>query len=491
MQPKTKTKTRKKAHKKNKPSSSNKPNVLASGVVQLGGSSSPSEILPEDIFFEPSDNFAISDMLLGKWVRFFDSNSSFLIGLMELVNNSHTLRRILIDKSVMILGDGFIVTESEQTPILKSLRKLVRFLGIEDKKINAINKLLEVVNLYGESMEEVLYKCAFDFNAFGNCIVELVKGKKDGQKKLMIYHKELHKTAIHKKNDKGLVEKYGFCENWEMYTSKPNSAADIDEYSVYPNFEKWEDGTERCVIHIKEYAAGFFYWGVSEWIAARAWGELEYRIPRYNNSKFKNGYTPSAIVQFFGSVTKDEAEQTVKNFNKKFTNTGNNSKIFVQVLRDERLKANVQVIEDKNDGNYLELSRVAAQALVTANRWTMSLAGFATSGKLGTNQQMRDEIEFVTNICIKPKRRLLVNKVLNVFLKEADDYEELGIGNTRLEIANLNPISFASEIDVNANLLINEKRNAIGYESLSLEAKQLLKAEQNTKEDVDTTNTNT
>jgi hypothetical protein len=40
----------------------------------------------------------------------------------------------------------------------------------------------------------------------------------------------------------------------------------------------------------------------------------------------------------------------------------------------------------------MDLQKIASQGIVTGNEFTMGLSGFATSGKLGTNQQMRDEL---------------------------------------------------------------------------------------------------
>jgi hypothetical protein len=50
------------------------------------------------------------------------------------------------------------------------------------------------------------------------------------------------------------------------------------EIPIYPEFKKLEDGTERSIIHVKQYAAGYFYFGLPEWIGAKMWAEMEYRI---------------------------------------------------------------------------------------------------------------------------------------------------------------------------------------------------------------------
>jgi hypothetical protein len=177
-------------------------------------------------------------------------------------------------------------------------------------------------------------------------------------------------------------------------------------------------------------------------------------------------------------MNEEEAEELIAGIDETFTDTGKNSKIFAQVLRDESYKMNVEILEDKSEGNYLELSKLSSQAIVTANRWTMSLAGFATSGKLGTNQQIRDEIEYVTNTVIKQIRRLLLQKVVNPYIKELNEAKGGKFKGMRLDIANLTPVSVASSLDPNKSLLTNEKRNLLGYDSLDEESEAKLATEQ-------------
>ena len=50
---------------------------------------------------------------------------------------------------------------------------------------------------------------------------------------------------------------------------------------------------------------------VPDWISAKIYAELEYRIPKFNQSKFENGFTPSAIISLFGSTNQEEAETLI------------------------------------------------------------------------------------------------------------------------------------------------------------------------------------
>lgn len=399
-----------------------------------------------------------------RFVLMFDDGNSFVKSLLALANNSTTLRNVIASKCAFILGDGLTAIESQKTPILKAIKKLVGFVNSDDARLADLNDALASVNRSGETIEEVLKKLVTDYETTGNAYAEIVKTTAGGAPVVYLYHVPAYKIGLEKQDAAGVINHAAICDDWNK---AKKDGENITVLPIYPNFTT--GAVKRSIIHVKNYAAGFDYYGLPDWIAARAWAEIEYRIPKYNISKFKNGFVPSAILQFFGALTEDEAKKILQGLDATFTDTGKNSKIFAQVLRDERYKLNAQILEDKSEGNFLQLATLASQALVTANRWTMSLAGFATSGKLGTNQQIRDEVEFVTNSVIKPTRRLFLSKILNPYIKELSAANSGKFNGLRLDISNLTPVSINSLINPAEVLTQNEQRNLLGFDNLDTE----------------------
>ena len=411
------------------------------------------EVLKEDLFSEVILDASGQDSKLFKdrWVLFFEEKQSFLKGLMAYVNNSHTLRNTLQNKRTMVMGDGFVPIKSEGNPVLQTFRRLIEKISGKESETEQLNDLIASVNIHNETLEAVLDKVVFDFLAFGNAFVELKKVTIEGVQKVMMYHVPVYMVALEKMNQQtGKIDNVGICQDWENLGNYEKEFISVKP--TYPKFD--EDGCS--VIHVKNYAVGFSYWGLPEYIAARHWAEIEYRIPKYNISKFKNGFVPSSLIQFYGNMTNEEAQNIIGHVEESFTDTGKNSKMMVQVLRDPKYKADVQLLEDTHDGSYMDLAKLASQALVTANRMTMSTAGFATSGSLGSNQQMLQEIEFVTNTSIKGIRRKLLQEVVNPFIKENAEVNTK-LDSLRLDIANMNPVSFATSLNPANNLLINEQ----------------------------------
>lgn len=448
---------------KNINSRSQESNFLASASIAQG---LDTDILQEDLYkeFNLDKNGTDSSLLVDdKWVRFFNARSSTLKEMMALVGNSPTLRNIINQKSSLTLGDGFVPVSSKKVPILQTLRKLLKLSISDDPAIELINDLVGSINLNNETLEEVIAKVTFDWWAFGNGMVQLKKTKRNDKDIVLMYHIPLEHAAVHKANANNIIESIGISSDWDAGTPE------VKEIPIYPEFD--EDG--NSAIHIKNYAPGFFYWGLPENISARFWAEIEYRIPKYNITKFKNGFVPSAFIQLFGSLTPTEADKIIQSFEDAYTDTGNNSKLLIQVLRDEKYKANVNILEDTSDGNYLDLQKLASQAIITANGWTTSLAGIATGGKLGSNQQIRDEIEFVTNMEIKQARRKIMQSIVNPFIKENAKVDP-ALDGIMLHIANMNPISLASMLKPSDILSKNEQREVFGYEPVEEEEKEII-----------------
>jgi len=436
------------------------PALLASSQI----TANDTNVITEDLYNEPSRRRLDGSTV---WVRFFDFNSTFLKNMMALSNNSPTLRRIIHDKVNMITGDGFIPYTGPDNDLLTVSAKRREYFQGDEPELEDLTEFIKSVNVYEESLVDVLARLAYEYEAFGNCVIEIVRGRVAGEPFCYLYHVPLYMVGIRKAGIDRIVESIGIYDDWEGVGETLNAdqmPEGFREVTLWPEWTRAEDGTERTAIHLKNYASGFFYWGLPEWISAKFWAEVEYRIQRTNTDKLANGMMLSSIVQFFGSMTTEEAQALVKAAEKKMTGPGNGHKMFIQVLRDEKLKANVVPLEHRHEGQFMELQRLAAQAIVSANRWTMSLAGHATEGKLGTNQQIKQETEYVQNTVIKPRQNMFLSRIINPYLMIGAEWMGGSWGEVKLGISNNTPVSFQGEIDVNSVLTRNEKREILGYD---------------------------
>jgi hypothetical protein len=421
-------------------------------------------ILEKDLYREYEKDRGRTDvgnLVNDKWVRFFDVHSSMLKRMEALLANSPTLRNITNQKKALTLGSGFIPVTSDRVPFFQFMRKLLKLETKSEKAVEGVNTLIGNVNLNNESLEDVISKLVFDYYAFGNAIAELKKTTREGKEIVMMYHIPLDQVGIKEANSNNIIDAIGVTANWDIDGNDPNA---ITEIPIYPKF----NSKKSSAIHIKNYAPNHFYWGLPNWIAAQFSAETEYKIPKYNNAKIDNNYKPSAHAELYGDMTPEEAETAANSLVDAYTGTGKNGGIVVQVLRKKADAANITLFEDKSEGNFLELQKITSQAIITAYGWTPSLTGIAIAGQLGSNQQMKQDLEFVTNMEIKGVQRLFEQKLINPFVKENQEVNS-ELKSVMLQLANSNPISLAGDLVPKEVLTKNEMREILGYEALEEE----------------------
>lgn len=434
--------------------------LLSSGFIE----NRAIPVLPEDIYLEPTRTNGVIK-LAGDYVRFFDESDSMLHGISAVYNTSPTTRAVIKAKTVLTLGDGFSLMKGAANSLFPALGKTA--VSVTDPGVMmALNERLMSVNSDGETLVEVAEKVVMEYLVYGNAYVSF--SKTSAGKGIFCHHLPFVKGRVSEKS--GAVQPHiGFNDEWKLRTW---TDANVVKIPVYPNWsEPDKDGVQRTVIHLKDHAPGFEYYGLPEWVAALMYSEMEYRIAKFNSSKFENSFVPSGVLQFFGATSPEEAKAIVADVKKKYVGTGKNGGLLVQVLRDEALKANYTKMEDDSEGAFLELSRIAAQAIVSAHRWTMSLAGFATKGQLGSNEQMRNEFEVAQNTVIKPLQNMLCRRFLNVYLKEIAQTDK-SLSGLYLDIQNTTPVSFLGSININDVLTEDERREVAGYGPKPKEAEQ-------------------
>ena len=259
----------------------------------------------------------------------------------------------------------------------------------------------------------------------------------------------------------------GVSRYWDTQSARLQPD-DLRKYPLYPNFEAHPDeaGVEYSILHIKNHYPNFNYYGIPAYISAALHCELEYRIAKYNQSQFDNGFMPSAFMQLFGASTTEDAEAAVAAIEEKYQGTGNNSKLILQVLSDPAMKANIEILQDIKEGSWLELGQIARENIITAHEWSQALAGLSTAGTLGSNQQIRSEFEIITNTVIDPIQNQILSQWLNKTLLEAGEFEGKDFGNNQIDILNNTPVSFAGDLAVSQVLTVDEQRDVLGYEPL-------------------------
>jgi len=353
----------------------------------------------------------------------FGTNNLFPQYLAELKRKSSTHRSVLAQKAVFTSGAKF-VTNNE-----------------------TVKKYIKDVNADGETLRDVFKKLADDYYTFGNAYLEGVLY--DGG--LNLYH--LDATTVRMSKEKQEVYIH---PDWRRYNSQKEKTQVIP---IYPKVK-----SSRFVIQFKDYEPTFQFYGLPDYIAALEHVAVDYEIGKWNHTKFKNGFQPSAIVEINGDMGEEEAKKLVREAQKKFVGDGNNGKIMFIVKNGDTSSANVQIIKDDQEGSWIDLQRITDQNIVTAHRWQPSLSGLVSSGKMNnTGSEIRIAYDLAMTTVIKDTSDLLLTGIKKLL------FSELGFLPEDLLIQYEPPISFATQIDPKEVLTINEQRKMLDEDLPMLE----------------------
>ena len=353
----------------------------------------------------------------------FGTNNLFPQYLAELKRKSSTHRSVLAQKTIFTSGAKFVTNNDD------------------------VKEYIKDVNADGESLREVFKKLADDYYTFGNAYLEGVLY--DGG--LNLYH--IDATTVRASKDKKEVYIH---PDWAKYNTMKDKLSIIP---LYPSVKR-----NRFILQFKDYEPTFQFYGLPDYVAALEHIAVDYEIGKWNHTKFKNGFQPSAIVEINGDMGEEEAKKLVREAQKKFVGDGNNGKIMFIVKNGDTSSANVQIIKDDQEGSWIDLQRITDQNIVTAHRWQPSLSGLVSSGKMNnTGSEIRIAYDLAMTTVIKDTSDLLLNGIRVVL------YKELGFLPEELVIHYEPPISFATQIDPKGVLTINEQRRMLDEDLPMLE----------------------
>tara|TARA_A100000171_G_C2120934_1_gene140723 strand:+ start:213 stop:1496 length:1284 start_codon:yes stop_codon:yes gene_type:complete len=365
----------------------------------------------------------------------FGKDNLFPQYLAELKRQSSTHRSVLAQKTTFTTGSGFF------------------------SKNEALMDYIDDVNADGESLKDVFKKLADDYFTYGNAYLEGVVY--DGG--INFYHKDAS-TARVNKNKKTVC----FHPDWNNYKRNPEKKQVIP---VYPNI-----ASSRFIIHYKDYESTFSFYGLPDYVASLEHIAIDYEIGKFNHTAFKNGFSPSAIVTVNSDFGEAEAEKFVETAKETLTGSGNNSKILFLVKNGEDSRGtDVQIISNKEDGDFLDLQKLTDQNIITAHRWQPALSGIVSSGKMNnTGSEIRIAYELAMSTVIKDTTNILLSPIKKVLNRE------LGLDTDDLQVVYEPPISFLSDLDPKQVLTINEQRMMLNKDLPNIEDGDLLISDRQT-----------
>ncbi len=381
------------------------------------------------------------DRLRNSWIPFGDDNL-FPQQLSDLSRSASTHRAILNTKTTFTLGEGFHTLDEK------------------------LDEYIMDVNANGESLDDVMRKVMSDYWTHGNAFLEIVKG--EGY--LNIYHQDATTARVHKGRTKIL-----FHPDWENVRKTEEK---IKSVNLYPFFNKApKTGIERAVIHFSDYESTYYYYGLPDYVAALDHIKIANQIGKYNLTRFKNGFMPSAIIELGADMSEDEAQQFIDEARDKLTGETNNSKILFIAKNGDESASNVQVISDDSDGSFMELQTITNDNIISAHRWNPALSGIQVAGSLGNNQQILTIYDIVMSTVIREPQQMMIRELKKILKKDG------GYKVSDLHIVNKPPVTMLGAINPTEYISLQEGRKIFHLPELTEEEMEQLLQEKNKVKD--------
>jgi|TARA_R100000482_G_scaffold124933_2_gene80071 hypothetical protein len=376
------------------------------------------------------------DKLKNAWIPFGDDNL-FPQHLSELARSASTHRAILNTKTTFTIGEGFRTLDDKFSEYIKD------------------------VNASGESLDDVMRKVISDYWTHGNAYIEIVMGK--GY--INLYHQDATTARVGKTKDKIL-----FHPDWANVRKSESKVKSLD---IYPNFRKYTKGIQRAVIHFSDYESTYYYYGLPDYVAALDHIKIANQIGKYNLTRFKNGFMPSAIIELGADMSEEEAQQFIDEAKDKLTGENNNSKMLFIAKNGDESASNVQVINDTSDGSFMELQTITNDNIISAHRWNPALSGIQVAGSLGNNQQILTIYDIVMSTVVKEPQRMIIRELQKVLSRQG------GYNVDDLHIVNKPPVTMLGAINPTDYISVQEGRKIFHLPELTEDELESLLIEKN------------
>jgi len=320
-----------------------------------------------------------------EWVEYGQDNNYYQY-LIDLYYGSATNNACIKGISDLIYGDGLEVVRAD--------RHLSGYLDLK--------KLFH---------EDCLRNAAMDLKMLGQCAIHLVKSK-DRKKYVKAEHWAIQTLRPEKCNDKGEIEGYYFAPDWSKLKrgQKPHRFASFG----------FDENATECVLVIKPYSTGNYYFSPVDYQGGTQWAELETEISNYHINNIKNGMAPSMLINFNNgqppAEVKDMIESQIIN---KFTGSSNTGKFILSFNDNAESKADITPVQLSDAHNqYQFLSTESMQKVMMSHRVTSPmLLGIKDQTGFGNNaEELKTASILFDNTVIRPFQRLLldgVRKIMN------------------------------------------------------------------------------
>lgn len=261
----------------------------------------------------------------------------------------------------------------------------------------------QAVNRKGDTMDDLVYKCAMDYCLFGGFCFQVIRTK------------SLEKVAE---------------LNWiDMRKVRINK----DEDTLWVN--EWDNRKRKQPVKLPRYINGakqpnsvFYYKGrltrtqypLPMYIGALTDIQISAEVDNYNLCNVLNNFTPSAIINFNNgqNLGEDEIDELEQKIYEKFNGTSNAGKLVLSFNDDSEHATTIERLADDGlDDKYKNLMETTRENIYAGFRINPALVGLNKTNSGFSGQEFSDAFQLYNKTVILPAQKELIDAMEKVFGK--------------------------------------------------------------------------
>jgi hypothetical protein len=407
--------------------------------------------------FEPSGEsvaFLYSDRDK-KYLPFLAPKDNFFQLLLEAKLLSPTNNACVNSKTNFCIGKGLYFKDEKQ----------------DDADFKKFSKK---VNNKGQNLSKVLKSVFNNHFTVGNNFVEVVRGTVGKTKFVKMINRPFLDCRLSEPNEDDVCESVFISKKFRRknaWNLNKEEAVELPIYYGNPKMKWYKDsaqGTEHCILHIKNDFPGYEYYGMPDNVSSLPWQILEYKTARYNIDIIENNLIVGGMVFLEGNVSADEAEKVGQDIIYTHTGDGKRGRWTVVAGGKDITKSSIQQFNTQSDGSFLKLDESVESKIIDSNNWDSTLYGQHASGGLGSNgfAYLSSIFDTKNKTVIEPTQDLIFNDLLMPFFEIHDAYVGTKFSDLDLGFKTVSPASFGGSLMINKLLTKDEGRDILGYTAL-------------------------
>ena len=404
--------------------------------------------------FEGKGNSVAFDLFEGdkKYIPFLNPTDNYFSVLQESSILSPTNQSCINSKVFFCSGNGIKIKDATDA---------------ETKDFKLFQKK---VNNRRQSLGKLTDRIFSNYFRVGNVFIEIIRIKVGETAKVMAYVRSFLdcRLGAPDKNDIPqtvlISTKFRGSKDWVI---DDKTAIELPIYNgEETKWKEFEDGTERCIIHIKNEMDGYDYYGLPENVSSLPWQILEYKGARYNLDNFENNMVIGGAIILQGSHTSSELTKIASEIRNQHTGDGKRGRW--SVMSNKQGTGTIQNFSKQTDGDFLKLDENAEQKIINANNWDSALYGQNNSKGLGNggNAYLRSIFKIKHKTVVQPTREVILEEFLMPFLEITDAFCSTKWADQEIEFVSIDIEDLIEDIEVNSVITVDEGRTKLGMDAL-------------------------